>query len=310
MVSIIVPVFNSENTLRRCLDSILSQTFKNYEIICVNDGSTDRSLAILSEYSKKNPCLTVVSKENGGLSSARNAGLRIATGKFIGFVDSDDYINPVMFEQLITESELSGSCLIGCGTEVIYQAWESSRKTDDKYFSVKLGRNVLVTPGVFSKMDVHVWNKLFRSDLIKQFQIKFPEGLNYEDAPFVINYLCVCKSISFFKSKLYYYVRSEGSIMGETFKKTPKALDHVRVVDFTKEFLLKNNLEDRLRKDVADFSVKNYFSAIKFCPNNLRVKAFLLIISSLRQHGFINSLYVLLRLVVIVSSKCVNFLFV
>ena len=93
IVSILIPVYNVENYLEKCLDSVISQTMNNIEIICVNDGSTDHSGEILEKYQKKDKRIIVVNKENGGLPSARNAGLEIARGKYIGFVDSDDYIN-------------------------------------------------------------------------------------------------------------------------------------------------------------------------------------------------------------------------
>lgn len=97
IVSILIPVYNVENYLEKCLDSVISQTMNNIEIICVNDGSTDHSGEILEKYQKKDKRIIVVNKENGGLPSARNAGLEIARGKYIGFVDSDDYINSDLY---------------------------------------------------------------------------------------------------------------------------------------------------------------------------------------------------------------------
>ena len=100
IVSILIPVYNVENYLDKCLDSVISQTMNNIEIICVNDGSTDHSGEILEKYQKKDKRIIVVNKENGGLPSARNAGLEIARGKYIGFVDADDYINSDMYEKM------------------------------------------------------------------------------------------------------------------------------------------------------------------------------------------------------------------
>lgn len=103
IVSILIPVYNVENYLEKCLDSVISQTMNNIEIICVNDGSTDHSGEILEKYQKKDKRIIVVNKENGGLPSARNAGMEIARGKYIGFVDSDDYINSDMYERCIVQ---------------------------------------------------------------------------------------------------------------------------------------------------------------------------------------------------------------
>ena len=112
LVSVLIPVYNVEKYLERCLDSILKQTLTKIEIICVNDGSTDNSLSILKEYQKKDSRIIIVNKENGGLPSARNAGLDRAEGKYVGFVDSDDYIEPNMFQKLYdtAESEKVGGC--------------------------------------------------------------------------------------------------------------------------------------------------------------------------------------------------------
>ena len=100
-ISVIVPIYNVEKYLEKCLGSIINQTYKNLEIICVNDGSTDNSLEILKKYSNQDSRIIIIDKKNGGLSSARNEGLKIATGEFIGFVDSDDYIESNTYEECI-----------------------------------------------------------------------------------------------------------------------------------------------------------------------------------------------------------------
>ena len=99
-ISVVVPVYNVEKYLKQCLDSILVQTFSNIEIICVNDGSTDNSRKILEEYKKRDFRIKIVDKKNGGLSSARNAGMKVATGEFYSFIDSDDWIDKTMLEKL------------------------------------------------------------------------------------------------------------------------------------------------------------------------------------------------------------------
>ena len=101
-ISVIVPIYNVEKYLAKCLDTILAQTFSDIEIICVNDGSTDNSRKILSEYAKKDSRIKIVDKKNGGLSSARNAGMKVAQGEFISFIDSDDWID----ETLLSKSSL------------------------------------------------------------------------------------------------------------------------------------------------------------------------------------------------------------
>ena len=118
IVSVLVPVYNVEKYLPRCLESILQQTLSDIEVICVNDGSTDQSAQILENYAEIDKRIIVITKENGGLPSARNAALNKACGKYIGFVDSDDYIQPDMFEKLVNTAEKKSSDIVICGANI------------------------------------------------------------------------------------------------------------------------------------------------------------------------------------------------
>ena len=118
-LSIIVPVYNVEPYLRRCIDSILAQTFTDFELILVDDGSPDNCPAICDEYAEKDPRIVVIHKQNGGLSDARNAGLDIARGEYIGFVDSDDYIDAEMYEKMYNAAIMHNSDIVSCAYERI-----------------------------------------------------------------------------------------------------------------------------------------------------------------------------------------------
>ena len=113
-VSIIVPIYNVEKYLGRCLDSLLAQTLKNIEIIAVNDGSTDLSLKILKEYSIKDSRIKIINKPNGGVSSARNEGIQLASGEFIGFVDPDDWVDPEMYEDMVNHAKNEKADIVMC----------------------------------------------------------------------------------------------------------------------------------------------------------------------------------------------------
>lgn len=121
MLTIIVPVYNVEQYLARCLDSILAQTFSDFELILINDGSPDNSAEIMEEYARKDPRIITIHKENGGVCSARNAGLRIATGTYVGFVDPDDYINSEMYESMIAKIQESGADIACCNWAEVYE---------------------------------------------------------------------------------------------------------------------------------------------------------------------------------------------
>ena len=118
IVSVLIPVYNVEKYLKKCLESVTGQTLTNIEIICVNDGSTDNSLKILEKYKALDSRIKIVNKENGGLPSARNAALDIATGEYVGFVDSDDYIEENMFERLVEVAHNENSEVVICGANI------------------------------------------------------------------------------------------------------------------------------------------------------------------------------------------------
>ena len=118
LVSVLIPVYNVEKYLSRCLDSLINQTLTDIEIICVNDGSTDGSLKILKQYQEKDNRIVIVDKKNGGLPSARNAGLDRARGQYVGFVDSDDYVEPSMFETLYKTAKKKNSEVVICGAQI------------------------------------------------------------------------------------------------------------------------------------------------------------------------------------------------
>lgn len=178
MISIIVPVYNVEAYLRRCVDSILTQTYSNFELILVDDGSTDRSGALCDEYARLDSRVLSFHKKNGGLSSARNAALRIAKGDYFGFVDSDDWIFPTMFERMMNVVEKYAAEVVICNYQLSY---DTRIEQVDFYAQEHVFDNVEATKEILKNrlMSSHVWNKLFKKTLFEG--IFFPEGRLYED---------------------------------------------------------------------------------------------------------------------------------
>lgn len=265
MISIIIPIFNSEKTLSRCLDSILLQTYRDIEIICVDDGSSDGSFEILQEYKKKDSRIVCIKQTNGGVSSARNAGLSIANGLWVGFIDPDDYIDRRMFEELIALMK-DDIDLSGCGTSLEYEAWGELKKRDQSYFQVNLGIDVRIQPGLLKEINGSVCNKLFRNEIIKKNDLKFPVGTWYEDAYFTWCYLTVSRKMSFTSEKLYHYVRYSDSIMGATFRKSARALDHFRISIFAYEFLRKTENYSKYLDDLLYFTARNALFSLYYLP--------------------------------------------
>lgn len=247
-LSVIVPVYNVEKYLPDCLDSLISQTLKKFQIICVDDGSTDGSRDVLKEYAKKDKRITVINKKNGGLSSARNAGLKKCTTKYVMFCDGDDSFTPGMCETMLSAIKTSEADFAACGIEVIYLADEAMKKSDDEYYKIKYCGKYKVTRSIIHNTDVSTCNKIYRMDLINQYHIEFPEGLDNEDFYFSNAYAAIAKTVFFVDEKLYRYTRREGSIMNKNFAKTKVSLDHLLVAEklfgfYEKNHKLKNNIE-------------------------------------------------------------------
>ncbi len=186
-VSVIVPIFKVESYLRACVESITAQTYRELEIILVDDGSPDGCPALCEELAREDPRIKVIHKENGGLSDARNAGLDIATGDYIGFVDSDDAVEPDMFEVLVgllEEHEADISC---CR---YIRVWEDGREEavgDDHEVHVYTGQEALKEYLYGKTMDPFVWNKLYRAELLNgDIKRRFIKGVLGEDNPFNI----------------------------------------------------------------------------------------------------------------------------
>ena len=249
-LSIIVPVYNVQDYLEECLDSLINQTYKDLAIICVNDGSTDKSSDILKQYAKKDKRIKIINKKNGGLSSARNVGLKECKTEYVMFCDSDDSYNKKMCEKMLGVIEKDQSDIAICGTNIIYDAHKEMKKSDDKYYSLKYHGRQRITDEVILNTDVATCNKLFKMKLIEEHKISFPEGLNNEDFYFYNAYMSVATIASYVDDKLYNYKRRDGSIMSKNFEMGSLSLDHLKVAEKLFDFYKKQGF---LKKHVDLF---------------------------------------------------------
>lgn len=212
-ISIIVPVYKVERYLCQCLDSILGQTFDDWECILVDDGSPDGCPQLCDQYAARDPRFRVIHRENGGLSAARNSGLRVAQGKYIGFVDSDDWIAPQMFERLyrlITE-HATDMAQVGYLKEYVGYA---SPKRLVKQVEVVDRKEVVRGIVCNNRISNNVWNKLFRRDVINS---EFPEGKLFEDAAVLNHWVRDIRSAVLAPDTLYHYRMRKSSIMHTQF---------------------------------------------------------------------------------------------
>lgn len=207
MISVIIPIYNNETTLRRCVYSVLNQTVRNLEVLLIDDGSTDDSSMIADSY-RSDSRVRVFHKENGGLSSARNYGLDRANGTHIAFVDADDWIEPNTFE---TALQFDGDiCVFGCSREYVGKT-KLRRLSDvpEKIGSEEAVRRLIVD----GTINHGVWNKLYQSRLFDG--IRFPEGAIYEDIRTTYKILSKAIQITVIPDILYHYVQYEGSLAND-----------------------------------------------------------------------------------------------
>lgn len=227
-VSVIVPIYNVSEYLVQCLDSIIGQSFHDMEIICVDDGSTDDSLSIVRNYANKDDRFTILTQQRLGPSVARNKALDHATGKYVIFVDSDDYICEDAVKTLT--DNINDSDIVVSGVNVFGGTDFKRNIMDRTYFKVP-NCKVMLTDEIRLNTYVSAWGKMYRRETIEKNRIRFPSGLYYEDYSFHWQYLSVCSDVTFVKKRLYNYRRRSDSIMGATFGKGEISLDHIYVFD-------------------------------------------------------------------------------
>lgn len=260
-VSVIIPIYNVEKYLDKCLDSVIHQTYKELEIICVNDGSTDGSAQILTSYAARDKRIKVVSRKNGGLSAARNSGLDVATGKYCYFIDSDDWIELNTIEKLVNimtthdidvvvhsainipEDDSCNKVANDC------QKWFNSFKKEEGIYKVPIDVNRQIPPVA--------WNKLYKTDIINKYHCRFPEGLINEDELFVWTYMIHCRNYYYLHEPLYNYLRRSNSIMALR-DNSPKVLD---ILDIQKE-IYKIVAKYKNIDDYKDYLTNDYIKTV------------------------------------------------
>lgn len=226
-ISVIVPVYNVENYISKCLDSILAQTHSDLEVICVNDGSTDNSGKILDEYAARDPRVKVFHKENGGVSSARNFALENVSGECIGFIDSDDYIAPDMYSSLLSALEEQNADIAECGIAYVYENGENKNGLVRKYHLTDKRR--ILNAFFLKKMGIINCTKLFRRGVCDG--LKFNEEYKIgEDSLFLYQALKNAKEVIGIDKVGYYYLQRATSVMHNVIDE--KRLKLFEIVDY------------------------------------------------------------------------------
>lgn len=251
LVSIIIPVHNSSKYLRKCLNSILSQTYKNLEIITVENGSTDNSLEILKEYKGKIK-IEVLKKGNIGL--ARNKGIDKSTGEYLVFIDSDDEINEYFIEKMLNKLKETKTDLVTCDMLNKYEI-KNKEEIDTMYPSSTTSLKEIKKH--LEDFNYGPINKLYKSKIIKGNNIKYPEGIKYEDVPFVLKYVLSSKNgISKVNEPLYYYLIHKES---EQRTNDKRIFDIINIMDICLSFDVKEELTNLYVKILTTYSLKTRY---------------------------------------------------
>ena len=232
-VSIIVPVFNVENYIDKCLSSLVNQTLKNIEIIVVNDGSLDNSQNIIDEYVKKYENVKSYIKKNGGLSDARNYGLKYASGEYISFIDSDDYVDVHMMEKMYNKAKSNNLDIVVCDSVEVYGD-KKVLKHSNLHYSDENVKNYIISPPM-------ACSRLYKKYLFDN--NKFTKGIYYEDLDFTPSLVALTDKIDFVEEGLYYYVQREGSIMKQK-QYNKRLLDIFKVLEKNKMLLYNDYSEE------------------------------------------------------------------
>lgn len=233
-ISVIVPVYNVQKYLRKCLNSLVKQTFKDIEIIAVNDGSTDDSEEILKEYAEKYDNFSYYNKENGGLSDARNFGLKHANGRYVAFVDSDDYVDRTMYEKMYNKALENNYDYVECDFYWVYQ----NKNKLDRGIRYKNKNEMLLYGRVVA------WNKLIKRDVITEL---FPKGLYFEDIEFFYKLIPNINDFAFVEEPLVYYVQRENSQSKEQSYKTAQIFN---IFDNVFDYYRKHKIYDKYRREL------------------------------------------------------------
>lgn len=263
-VSIIVPVYNVEKYLRKCIDSLVNQTLNDIEIICINDGSTDKSLKILKEYKNRDSRIILLNQENSGQSVARNRGIEIAKGEYLGFVDPDDWIDLDYYEKLYNAASTNDTDIAVGG---IIRVTGIKKKKFLNFEKETLTDNTKLK---FELCDVpeksYIWNKIYKTQKLKEINLKFEEGRIFEDCIFTPQALFFLGKMVTVPNTYYYYLRRNNSTVKQRSQKANA--DSIYAHKKASEFIKEHNI------DISSFEPKTY-----------RFKIFGITIFKIRQKG-------------------------
>ncbi len=252
-ISIIVPIYNAEKYLNKCIDTLLCQTKNELEFILINDGSTDRTDEIIRKYKDKR--IKYYKNKNQGIGKTRNFGISKSTGKYIMFIDSDDYLEENTCQTLYDKAIKENADLVICDFYKVY--YPTNRIEEVKLLDFK-NTTLKENPKLINEVNLSPWNKLYKRELITKNKIKFVEDLKYEDAPFVIKAISKAKKITKVNECLNYYVIHGNS---ETTVRDRRCFDILKIIEiirteFHKEKYLKEEIDKLTVRIITNYTIQ------------------------------------------------------
>lgn len=259
-VSVIVPVYNVEKYLFKCLDSLVNQTLKEIEIIVVNDGTKDNSQKIIDLFTEKYSNVKGYIKNNGGLADARNFGIRYATGEYIGFIDSDDYIEPEMYEMMYNKARECNSDLVVCDLEYV---WENSERSPLFMPGIKSYKDFDVRRCIFMS-PLFAWNKIYKKSFFLDSNLEYSVGKWYEDIPVTVPLFALANNIGYVDEVFIHYLQRKSSIMGSEYD--PRMYDIFSQMIFIYNYYKKNNYLDEYHEEIEYLFIEHLmlYGAFRF----------------------------------------------
>lgn len=256
-VSLIIPVYNVESYLCKCLKSAITQTLKDIEIIVVNDGSTDSSGTIIKSFLDIDKRIVLIDKENGGLSSARNMGIKVAHGEFIAFLDSDDSIEPTFLEKMYCYAKETNSDIVMCNYSKVIEknghiiSGYRNIKNNTVFSSEEAVHKIILDLSIQN----YAWDKIYKRNLFIEHNIFYPVGMYYEDMPTTFRLFFYANQVAYLNEYLYNYLQRENSITKSFNEKHIE--DVLKALYLMKEFMLDNGIYLKYSKEYRFFCNKN-----------------------------------------------------
>lgn len=280
LISVIVPVFNIKEYISKCIESIMKQTYRNLQILLVDDGSTDTSGEICDKYAEKDTRIQVIHKKNGGLVSARNAGLEAAVGEYIGFVDGDDYIDSEFYEILLEDMLKNDVDFVHMGYRI--EDGDISRVCGSfetgKYQLTEKSRLNLAEEGIFGKggtfqITPSIWSKLFKREFIQKCYASVPKEQSYGEDMLCLS-MCMLEGQSMYlhKTAMYHYVNRQGSLMNSAY--VSNAINIAELYYALKNLFMEYDLYEHLRPCLETYLARNMLLAIKKIGKNMEYVSF------------------------------------